>query len=497
MSSGIPAALVLDCGATNVRAILVDAGGRLLASASRPNATRPDPGWPGGLIWDTEEIWAGFCFCTRQLISRTPKAAIAAVTVTTFGVDGAPALRDGTLLHPVISWQCGRTRSMQEKTGSYIDPLSLFRITGLHSYPFNTLFRLLWFRENRPEVLERMDHYAMMPSLFVHRLAGVWLTDTTMAGTSMLTDQSHRAFSERLLALAGLDTASFPPLAEPGTIAGLLRSDAAAELGLAAGLPVVIAGHDTQFALFGAGGGPALPVLSSGTWEILMARTAPVNLERLDPEEGITVELDARPGFCNPGLMWIASGALEWLGGLLYNDSAGEERYAKMIGEASLLPPGCEGVRMLPDLYAGSGLGGVFSGLSARTTRGHLYRAALEALAFRTREGLTLLEKWAGFRADAVICAGGGSKNQLWNRIRADLLGIPLLVTPAGETTVLGAAMFAFAGAGFYADPEEAARAMQPALTTVEPGGDRSAYLEFARDYHDLLRLLSKSPETR
>ncbi|HOH06121.1 MAG TPA: L-fuculokinase [bacterium] len=497
MSSRKPAALVLDCGATNVRAILVDAGGRLLASASRANAVHPDPGWPGGLIWDQEEIWAGFCACTRELLSRAPEARIAAITVTTFGVDGAPVHKDGTLLHPVISWQCGRTRSIQEKIASSIDPLRLFRITGLQSYPFNTLFRLLWFRENRPGVLEGMDYYAMMPSLFIHRLTGEWLTDVTMAGTSMLTDQSRRTFSEELLALAGLDATRFPALAEPGTIAGPLLPAAAAEFGLAARIPVVIAGHDTQFALFGAGGGPTLPVLSSGTWEILMARSTPIHLEGLDPAAGITIEFDARPGLCNPGMMWIASGILEWLGGLLYSDCRGAERYEKMTGEASLLPPGSEGVGMLPGLFDSSGLRGVYSGLFPGSTRAHLYRAALEALAFRARESLIRLEEWGGFRAGAVICAGGGSKNHLWNRIRADILGIPVLVSPVSETTVLGAAMFALAGAGFFSTPEEAARAMQPEMTTIEPGENLSAYVEFLKTYRGLLHHLDKNPAAR
>ncbi len=252
---------------------------------------------------------------------------IVAVTVTTFGVDGAAVKKDGTPCYPVISWQCSRTGEVEKNAGRYFDPEWLYAISGLQSYPFNTIYKLIWLRENRPDVLESMDFYALMPSLVLHRLTGRFVTDATMAGTSMLTDLKKRAFSNEILQPLGLDTSIFPPLVEPGTIIGGITERAAASLGIQTGVAVVAAGHDTQFALVGSGAGVNQPVLSSGTWEVLMVRTPVEAFQVPQRGSGITIELDSRTGLVNPGVQWVASGVLEWIGRLLYPDI--EETSAK------------------------------------------------------------------------------------------------------------------------------------------------------------------------
>lgn len=100
---------------------------------------------------------------------------------------------------------------------------------------------------------------------------------------------------------------------EAGEQIGTLQNSAAAMLGLPVGIPVISAGHDTQFALFGAGAEQNEPVLSSGTWEILMVRSAQVDTSLLSQYAGSTCELDSQAGLYNPGMQWLASGVLEWV----------------------------------------------------------------------------------------------------------------------------------------------------------------------------------------
>ena len=149
------------------------------------------------------------------------------MTVTTFGVDGAAMKKDGTLCYPVISWQCSRTQSIEKNIQKYFDPEWLYQTTGLQSYHFNTIHKLIWLRENRPDVLTDMDYYVLMPSLILYRLSGEFVTDTTMAGTSMLTDNRIRNFSGDILKPLGLGKDIFPKLVEPGTIVGKVKADAA------------------------------------------------------------------------------------------------------------------------------------------------------------------------------------------------------------------------------------------------------------------------------
>lgn len=467
------AVLVLDCGATNVRAIAVSGEGQILGARSLPNATVPDPDCPGGRLWDHVRIWRDFAACSRAVAAAVGPERIGAVTVTTFGVDGALVDADGKPLHPVISWQCGRSEALLAEVGEALP--DLYHRSGLQPLPFNTLYRLAWYRRERPDLLARAHAWLFISGLFLHTLTGVFATDATMAGTSMLTDLRTRGLAGDTLAALGLDPGLFPPLVEAGTVVGTLLPGPAWELGLPQGIPVVSAGHDTQFALFGSGAEPFEPVLSSGTWDILSLR-AP----RIEPTEalrarGVTVEFDAEPGLLNPSALWIASGLVEWLRRIAFAGEAGDAAYEAMITEGAAVPPGCGGLRFHGDPLDQDG---AFQGLGLGTSRGHLARAVFEHLSRRTREALATLEAACGFRASRLRCVGGGSRNRLWNQIRADLLGRPVQLVDRQESTVLGAACFALPALGAFRDAREARAAAWLGSHIVEPGSEAALYAE-------------------
>jgi L-fuculokinase len=436
--------IVLDCGATNVRAVAVNEKGILLAQKSYPNNTRPDPGFIGGLVWDVDEIWAKLTKATNEVLSKIDKAEIAGVIVTTFGVDGAPVKKSGELVYPVISWACRRTAPIMESIEKYISIEKLYRVSGVNAFSFNTINKFIWFKENRPEVLDRMDYFVFMPSLFIHKLTGEFITDTTMAGTSMMTDMKTRKFSNEILDAIGLENI-FPPLVEAGEVVGKLSKKASTETGIPQDIPVLAGGHDTQFAIFGSGAKENEAVLSSGTWEILMARTANIKTGKALLNQGVTIEFDVRPGLYNPGLQWLGSGILEWIRQTFYAEESNRKNiYDIMIGDAEKAETTNLnfGIDFLNE-------NGILSGLGIKTKREEIYRAALEALALKTKQSLKMLEQAGDFTAKSVTVVGGGSKNRLWNQLREKKLGIPVKTINQKETTVLGAAQIAFMGLGF------------------------------------------------
>jgi L-fuculokinase len=197
------AVLVFDCGATNIRAILVSDRGEILASAGRPNQSADDPYFQGGRIWDTKLILEKLIACSQQVNNEFSGIEISALTVTTFGVDGTFFDQNGKMLYPVISWQCNRTIPVMEGIGNYIDPEKLFRITGLQSYHFNTISKMVWFRQHMPHIIDEAKDFLFMPSIILYYLCGAMVTDTTMAGTSMLTDMLNRNFSHEILGRLG------------------------------------------------------------------------------------------------------------------------------------------------------------------------------------------------------------------------------------------------------------------------------------------------------
>ncbi len=469
----------MDCGATNVRAIAISEKGQMLGMHSVSNNTQPDPHHANGLIWDVEEIWAKLVTCTREVLKKVDASTIAGVTVTTFGVNGAPMDKSGKLLYPVISWQCGRTASVMDNIGKYIPLEKLYGINGLQPFSFNTINVLIWLKENRPEILEKMDHFVFIPSIFLHKLTGNFCTDTTMAGTSMLTDLRTRRFSTDIMQAIGVDKNKFAPFAEAGEMIGKITAHASTETGLTIGTPVMATGHDTQFAIFGSGADENVPVLSTGTWEILMVRSKNFSTEKNLLNAGITTELDPQPGIVNMGVQWIGSGLLEWVKKTLYAAEANNENiYDIMIGDAEKVAACSEGVRVNPSfLLDGNNTSkGSINGINLYTKREQIYRAALESLAAKVKINLELLENAGGFTSKSLIVVGGGSKNRLWNQLRADMLGISIKLVDQKETTVLGAALFAMAGAGMYKTADEARAVVNYNAQMIEPKNKMEVY---------------------
>jgi L-fuculokinase len=462
--------IVFDCGATNVRVVAINSKGEILASESYPNNTQPDPLYPAYRIWDVNEIWNKMCQASQNVISRISKNRIAGVTVTTFGVDGTLFDRSGKMLYPVISWQCERTNPIMANIGKYVPLHDLYAECGVLPFTFNTINKIIWFVEQKPELVEKSYMFLFMPSIFSFLLTGEMVNDTTMSGTSMLTNLHTRGFSENIINKLTFSHEKFGIPIEAGTITGKINEKSSAETFIPAGIPVVATGHDTQFAIFGSGAEKNQPVLSSGTWEILMVRAEGFRSGKEQLDMAITTELDSRPGLYNIGNQWIASGVLEWARRNMYGDIK-DNVYEVMISGAEKVPAGCNGVKVIPKFYEElkGKPGGQILGLTMETTRHEIYRAMLEGLSERLLEGKRALEIAGGFKTESILCVGGGSKNRLWNQLRADFTGVPLKVIDQKESTVLGASLFVQSACGNAGSPEEARSAIDYKTEIIEP----------------------------
>ena len=142
-----------------------------------------------------------------------------------------------------------------------------------------------------------------------------------------------------------------------------------------------------------------------------------------------------------------------------------------MISGAEKVPPGCNGIKIVPKFYEElkGKPGGQILGLTMESTRDEIYRAMLEALSERLAEGKQALEEAGGFKTDSILCVGGGSKNRLWNKLRANYTGVPVKIIDQKETTVLGASLFVQAACGNASSPEEARSAIDYKTEIIEP----------------------------
>lgn len=485
-------AVVIDCGATNVRAVAVDEKGEFIHTSSLLNGPIAQPGGEKGwLIWDLEEVWKKTCQTCREICAKIKPSLIRVVVVTTFGADGAPVDEEGRLTYPIISWQCSRTQPLLAEVGRRMDPASIYQLTGYPLISFNTLLRIIWLKENFPQVLERAHKWLMMPGLLNMKLTGELSMDPTIGSTMMAMDLKERDWSERMLALAGVDSSLFPPWVEPGQVIGEVTRKASQECGLPEGTPVVAGGHDTQFALLGSGLKEGEALLSSGTWEILMVRANKFIPPEKGYEDGLLIECDASPGLWNPQILMMGSGVLEWVRGNFFGMVQEKDNiYKLMISEGEKTPPGR--LIFLPAFVPDTGplkkyksLGTIL-GLALNSSRGEVYRGALEGLSFQLKMALEVITRAANFQTQALRVVGGGAKNELWNQIRADFLELPVTISSQKEATVLGAALVGFVGSKVYNSIEEAQKQINFGEKTIYPSPFKDTYKRLYRRYQEL-----------
>lgn len=480
--------IVLDCGSTNLRAVAVDTRGEVVGSTSRPNAASPQPeGEAEWRIWDLPALWRKLSDACRETVAGVSPDAIRGVVVTTWGADGAPVAADGDLTYPVISWQCPRTARLVESVTEQVSAWEIYRQAGYPILSFNTLLRWLWLREHAPRSLDEARCWLMMPGLINQLLCGERSIDPTSGCTTMAMSISERDWSDPLLKLAGLSRAFFPPWVEPGGAVGAVTDAAAVATGLPVGTTVLAGGHDTQFALLGAGARPGEAMLSTGTWEILSLRVNRCAPNREGFADGVSHEADARPGWWNPQLLMMGSGVLEWIRDRFYGSDVS---YRQMIQDGEGAGVGAGGVTLVPSFVAGAGPNrrwgtrGTLLGLGLATTPGQVYRAGLEGLSFQLGEALRILGRVTDFSPAGLRVVGGGARNDLWNQLRADVTGLPVTVTSGREATLLGAAMAGFVGAGVFASFEEAAEAVAGRdEATFTPSTDAARYRNLAARY--------------
>jgi L-fuculokinase len=490
--------MVMDCGSTNATVVAVDERGEMVCSASRPNGPAfQEGGVENWRVWDLGQVWSKLCAACREVCAGLNAEHIKAATICTFGADGAPVRRNGTQTYPAICWEDGRTEGLMADIGDSISPWEIYAETGYQVIRFNTLLRMMWLRKHAPEALDQADWWVMMPGLLSHRLCGEYCIDPTSGGTMMAMDMGCRDWSAKMLKLAGVTEAFFPPWVEPGATIGKVHDVASQQTGLPPGTPVIAAGHDTQYAAVGSGAAPGEAILSSGTWEILMQRVDRYEPSRFGFEEGVLYECDPERGLWNPQLLMMGSRVLEWIRQYFYADVAErDEAYGRMVESALNVQPGSGGVMVLPCFVPETGptkkynTHGTILGLTATTERGQVYRAALEGLSFQLRNALEVLTEATHTGPATIRVVGGGSRNDLWNQIRADVTGLPVTTIAQKEATVLGAALFAFIGTGVFSSVQEGQARLAGAEATFEPTGQQELYEEVFERYMQVPKAL-------
>ena len=445
--------LALDQGTTSSRATLFNAQLEPLASASRGFTQHyPNPGW---VEHDPQEIWESQLACLRQVLAdgALPASSIAGIGITNQRETTVVWERaTGRPLHRAIVWQDRRTAELTEAMKREgMEPLIRER-TGLLLDPYFSASKLSWLLDNvaglRQRALRGEVCFGTVDSFLIFRLSGgrSHVTDLSNASRTMLFNIRTLAWDDELLRLFGVPRAMLPEVLPNAAHFG--RSSAEV---VGAEIDITGVAGDQQAALFGQGClQPGMAKATFGTGAFLVMNSGDT---RGSGEGVLTTVAWQLPGdkvqYALEGSIFIAGAAVEWLkeGLGLIGSAAEVEALAGSV-------PDTAGVYFVPAL---SGLGtpywdpyarGVITGLTRGSSRAHLARAALEAIAYQTVDAIRAMERASGLALSELRVDGGAAANDLLLQLQADLLGAPVLRPRCTETTSLGAAMLAGLGAG-------------------------------------------------
>jgi xylulokinase len=488
----MPHAIGIDVSTTATKAVLIDASGAVVAvGAVEYGFDIPRPGWTqqDPALW-----WDGAAGSIRQVLaaSGVPSSEVAAIGLTG-QMHGLVALdAAGAVLRPAILWNDQRTAEACDEIRTAVGPERLIEITGNDALTGFTAPKLVWVRDNEPEIWRQIAH-VLLPKDYVRlHLTGDYALDMADGSGTLLFDLAARDWSAEVLAALAIDPAWLPKTFEGPATTGTVTTAAADATGLRAGTPVVAGGGDQSANAVGVGAvDPGVVALSLGTSGVVFATTdAAIH----DPLGQVHAFCHAVPGRWHlMTVMLSAAGSLRWFRDAL----APGEAFASLAEAAGTVPAGSDGLLFLPYLTGERSphpdplARGAFVGLSIGHERRHLTRAVLEGVAFGLRDGLDQMIA-AGMPAPSQIRAsGGGTASPVWRQILADVLSAEIATVSTTEGAAFGASLLAAVGAGWYPSVQAAADEIVRATPVASPGADAATYANAHARYRELYPALA------
>jgi glycerol kinase len=453
----VNAVLALDQGTTGSHALVVGADGGLLGHGYR-EFTQHFPR-PGEVEHDAEEIFQVTVAAAREALGQARVVPVA-VGITNQRETVCVWERDtGRPLHRAIVWQDRRTMARCAQLAQQRKTALVRERTGLVLDPYFSATKIEWLLGHVPGLARRVAAgeavFGTIDSWLLFRLTNgkSYATDHTNASRTMLYNIETRAWDPELLRLFGVPAQALPEIRPSSGAFGACEAEH-----LGAEIPVAGIAGDQQAALFGQGCvAPGQAKNTYGTGAFLLLNTG---TRRPESTRGLltTVACGPRgePVYALEGSVFVAGAAIQWLrdGLHLIEHAADTEHLARDV-------PDTGGVYFVPAFV---GLGaphweanarGTIVGVTRGTTRAHLARAALEAMAFSTKEVLDAMTADARLRLHALQVDGGAAANDFLMQFQADLLGVPVARPDLIETTALGAAALAGLASGVWHAPQD------------------------------------------
>jgi xylulokinase len=503
--------LGIDLGTGSVKALVVAGDGRILGRGSAEYPTHaPHPGYAEQ---DADDWWQGTTRAVREALAESGDVGIAAIGLSG-QMHGTVLVGDrGDPIGPAIIWADTRSARKVAEVEALIGRKRLIELTGSALATGFQAATIRWVQTEQPQRWTRVRKVLLPKDYLGWRLTGAYVTEPSDASSTLLLDVRKRDWADEILGTLDLGRDLLPEIRPSTARRGQLTKEAASQLQLTEGTPVVVGGADAPLAALAAGvvdPGTALLTISSGSQVIVPTRDVRVDpLGRIHAWCSCLEPAASGAGWYQMGATMVSGLAMRWLRDRILALS-GDDAYDQMTSWAARTPPGAGGLVFLPYLagertpHMDPQARGLLLGLTAEHDRGHLTRAVMEGATLALYDAFGVLVS-LGAEPQQAILAGGGARSSVWRQIVADVIGMPILPLANVEGSAFGAALLAAAGTGAI-DLASTARTWARYDEPVTPAPDaqavyqrllpvfRDAYVKHRSDFGTLASIDNSSP---
>lgn len=490
-----PLLLGIDAGTSSVKALLMDLRGDLCAiSTVEYPLHHLQSGW---VEQNPEDWWQATCVAIRQSLEKVHQGAerVLGLAVSSQAPTLLPLDSTGCPLRPAMIWMDRRAEAETAHLSERLGADEIYRITGNRPDAFYMAPRLLWLHNHEPEILKQTWKFVQVNGYINYRLTGRLTVDPAHAVLMQMRNFATGEWSEKLCSACGVDPAQFPEVVESHHIQGKVTAQAAEATGLKAGTLVMAGTVDSPAAALEAGvTEPGIAVEMTGTSTVVI-----IPNDRGVTEPALIAMPHSLPGIhLLLGAMVSSGGCLRW-----FRDQFGPtdseakaagfgDAYDQLSQQASEVASGSGGLIFLPYMMGErspiwhTNARGVFFGLSLATPRAAIVRAIMEGAAFALRHNVEVAAS-AGVEVREMRSVGGCSRSDPWNQIKADVLGMPVLLPRTSVGSPFGAAILAGMGAGVFPDVKKSLQEMVQLSRRFNPNpANHEMYTQRYRVFRDI-----------
>lgn len=483
----------LDIGSTGCKLSAFRLDGTLVGSAYRDYPVQRSH---SAHEVDAAAIWAA----VQEVIADSEKQfpGIAGIGITSFGESFVLLDENDQPLLPVMLYTDPRGEEQAARLGDQLGKDTLIEITGLSPHSMYSLPKLMWVKENLPEVYAKVKRIFLMEDYIVYLLSGTIQIDYSLATRTMAFDIRNLCWSEEVFCAAGIDPQLLSRPVPTGTSAGQIKRELTEKLGLWEGTTVVSVSHDQVAAAIGSGVfDESRTVDGAGTVQCMTPVFSTYDKAKM-AENNYSIVPFVKPGsFVTYAFSYTGGALVKWFVDNLAQDAVREAKerdisvYDLLEGVGDGVPTG---ILVLPH-FAGAatptmdgGSKGAIVGLTLSHTQKDLYRAVMEGVCYEMRLNQELLSG-CGVAIAPLHATGGGAKSRVWMQMKADVLNVPVMALTTSEAGATGSAMLVGVALGLYPNLEAAAERMVKVREVFLPREDAHArYEEVYQRYKQLYR---------